>query len=71
MLRIHLVHMPPSQRELALSQEDRATEPRNQQLRHVTQVRDQGLGAQQYIILRRSDGQVTKVPGQTPHIAAE
>ena len=58
-------------RQLAPAQQDRATELWNQQLCHVTQISDQGLRAQQYIILRRSNGQVTKVHGQTPHIAAE
>ena len=58
-------------RQLAPAQQDRATEPRNQQLWQVTQIWEQGLRAQQYIILRRSQSQVTKVPGQTPHIAAE
>ena len=28
---------------------------------------DESLRAQQYIVLRRSHGQVTKVPGQAPH----
>ena len=40
----------------------------NQHLRHVTHIGDQSLSAKQYIILRRSHGQVTKVPGQAPHI---
>ena len=37
----------------------------------MTHIRDQGLGTQQYIKLRRSHGQVTKVPRQTPHITTE
>ena len=41
--------------------QDRATKSRNQQLQHVKHFRDQRLKAQQYIIPRRSHGQVTKV----------
>ena len=59
---------PSGPRHLALAQQDRATESWNQNLRHVTHIWDQSLRAQQYIILRRSHGQVTKVPGQAPHI---
>ena len=39
--------------------------------RHVTHICDQSLTAQQYITLRRSHGQVTKVHGQAPHITTE
>ena len=56
---------------LAPTQQDRVTETGNQHLRHVTHIWDQSLRAQQYIILRWSHGQVTKVPGQAPHITSE
>ena len=42
----------------------------NQQLRHVTHILDQSLSTT-YIILRQSYDQVTKIPGQAPHITAE
>ena len=47
------------------TQQDRATETGNEQLRHVAHR------AKQYIILIRGHGQVTKVPGQAPHITTE
>ena len=62
----HFVRMPPSQGSETscpdtTRQGDRNREPA---LRHVTHVWDQSLTAPQYIILRRSHGQVTKVPGR-------
>ena len=62
---------PAGPRHLAPIQQDRATDTGNQQLRHVTHIWDQNLRAQQYIILRRSHGQVTKVPGQASRITTE
>ena len=56
-------------RHLAPTQ-DRVTETGYQHLWHVTHIWDQSLRAQQYI-LRRSHGQVTKVPGQAPTITTE
>ena len=53
---------------LALAQQDRATDSGNEQLQHVTHIWDKRLIAQQYTILRRNHGQVTKVPDQAPHI---
>ena len=47
------------------------TKSRNQQNRHVTHLWDKNLTAQQYVILRGRDGQVTKVPGQAAHITTE
>ena len=66
----YLCH-PSSPRHLVPAQQDRATESLIQQLPHVTHILDQCFREQQYIILRRSHGQVTKVPGQDPHIATE
>ena len=62
---------PTGPRHLASTQQDRATETGNQQLRHVTYIWDQRLRAKQYVILRRRHGQVTKVPGQAPHFTTE
>ena len=56
---------------LARSQQDRVTKSRNQKPRQVMHIRDQSLRAQQYIVLRRSHGQVTKVPSQALHITTE
>ena len=49
-------------------QGDRIREPVSPTLTHISY---QSHKAQQYIILRRSHCQVTKVPGQAPHITAE
>ena len=62
---------PTGPRHLAPTQQDRETETRNQHLQHVTHIWDQSLRAERYIMLRRSNGQVTKVPGQAPHITTE
>ena len=56
---------------LAQSQQDRVTKSRNQKPQQVMHIRDQSLRAQQYIVLRQSHGQVTKVPGQALHITTE
>ena len=66
----YIGRLPRGPRHLAPTQ-DKATETGNQQLRHVTHIWDQSLWAIQYIILRRSHGQVTKAPGQAPHITTE
>ena len=73
MLRKHLERMQPSHGPEASCSDtqDRVTETGNQHLRHVTHIWDQSLRAQQYIILRRSHGQVTKGPGLTPDITTE
>ena len=62
---------PSGPRQLALAQQDRATKSGNQQLGHVTHIWDQSLRVQQFIILRWSHCQVTKVPFQSPHITTE
>ena len=73
MLRNHLVRMPLSHGPEAsfpdtTRQGDRIREP-------ATPTRDTYLRpksqSKQYIILRRSHGQVTKVPGWAPHITTE
>ena len=73
MLRNHLELMQPSHGPEASCPDttDRVTETGNQHLQHVTHIWDQSLRAQQYIILKRSHGQVTKVRGQAPHISTE
>ena len=48
-----------------------ATNSRNQKLRHASPVRDEGLGAQQYIVLRQGHCQVTEVPVKALQITAE
>ena len=53
------------------AQQDKATETGKQQRPHEAHIWDQYLRAQLYIILRRSHGQVTKVPRQAPHITTE
>ena len=47
------------------------TKSRNKKPRHVTHIWDKSLGAQQYIILRWKQIQVTKVPAQALHITTE
>ena len=68
---LNVCSQPMGPRQLAPTQLDRATETGNQHRRHVTHIWDQNLRAQQYIILRQSQGQVTKVPGQALHITTE
>ena len=71
MLCNHLEHMQPSHVPEAscpdtTRQGDRNREKGNQHLRHVAHIWGQSLRAQQYIILRWSHGQVTKVSQPGP-----
>ena len=63
--------VPPRAWHPALAQYDWATKSGNQQLQYGTCIWYQSLRAQQYIILKRSHGQVTKVWSQAPHITTE
>ena len=66
MLHIHFVRMQQSHGPETSSQGDQIMEPAT-----LTRKRDQSLLAEQYIIPKRSQGQVTKVPGLAPHITTE
>ena len=73
MLHIHLIHMPPSHGHEATCpgttrQGDRIKEPATLTLNANLRPKSQSTT---FIMLRRSHGEVTKVPGQTLHIAAE
>ena len=73
MLRNHLERMQPSHGPEASCPDTTRQGDRNREAAPPTRgayLRPKSQ-TQQYIILRRSHGQVTKVPGQAPHITTE